>query len=94
MDKFSLNEIATVAGLIQKTERNGEECEIVGIDVVSSDGEAFDYAIRYKNIPDHEVGFWVIKKENLRKKKPPEEPATWQEIQELTNWNPTKEVAL
>ena len=50
-----------------------------------------DYAVRFKNIPDHRItGYWTAYEYQLGKKKPPQEKSTWEEIQEITNWNPSK----
>lgn len=84
MAKFEVGEIAVALGGL--TRPSEAECEI--LDVL---GKGV-----YKILVDGcrstmKDGGWLIKERHLRKKKPPEEPASWEEIQELTNWNPTKE---
>ena len=89
MDKFGLNEIAIFRG-------SGEEIEIIGLPKMQVGRNRRGKMIRSET-PCYSIltqdGFegW-LPESSLRKKKPPEEPATWQEIQEISGWNPTKEV--
>lgn len=94
MDKFEIGEIAVIClGKPSSTDNqsdyvvDGLECEIIRIG---------GCGIQANGLPSYVIsvdgyGEFDIAEHALRKKKPPEEPATWQEIQRLTNWNPTEQ---
>lgn len=88
MSKFALGEIAIVAFGPAKN----RECEVTEINPINNSGERQDYRIQINGFP-HPVfpTGWTCDEATLRKKKPPEEDASWEAVQELTNWNPTKE---
>ena len=89
MDKFEIGEVAIAISDKHST----TECEIVS-GLIRYEGE-LGHDIRINNNlcdkADSVSGEWFCGLPYLRKKKPPKEPATWQEIQELTNWNPTEQ---
>lgn len=90
MDKFKVGEVAIYQHLTISLKSNGEECEIIrGLDY-HEDSE-FPHKLMY--ITKDANGIFVVKPENLRKKNPPQELSTWEEVQKLTNWNPSKEVS-
>ena len=93
MSKFKLGEIVIFCGLKNTRELNGEECEITeALDrrrLVYSHGEIQNNEMCYGVTT--KTGYKIfVRPEFLRKKKPPEELSTWEEIQALTNWNPAK----
>lgn len=92
MSKFKVGEVAVFISSKISPELVGFECEIVDIDVPRHpDGKRFDYAVSFIGAPDHDIaGHWVVSEYQLRKKKPPQEKTTWEEIQSITNWNPSK----
>ena len=95
MDKFSLNEVAVVIRGQGETDPwmekyIGEEVEVIsGLELSERTIDNCYYKVKASD----GLVFGATPS-SLRKKKPKEEPATWQEIQRLTNWNPTKEVVL
>ena len=92
--KFEIGEIATTCNFTEKAHKNGAECEIVGIGVISNKGEACDYAIKYKDFPDHPTtGYWCINEYYLRKKRPPSEEASWEEVQKIIDRLTLRETA-
>jgi len=83
MSKFKVGEIAIICS-VDFPEYNGTETEILGVfhSGTSSNGVGYRCTIQKRG--------WS--ESALRKKKPPEEKTTWEEIQEITNWNPSKAV--
>lgn len=88
MDKFEVGEIAILQNCYNP-ERNGQEVEIV-------DKASFRKTIEnpqgeLMHFTEHRNGAnYYASLNQLRKKKPPEELSTWEEIQQLTNWTPEK----
>lgn len=91
MDKFKKGDIVE---LIQASEKNkysiGMEYEVVS-DCYDAGGHMAYEIFNENDIASAECEYWTAREGQLRKKKPPEEPATWQEIQEISGWNPTKQ---
>ena len=98
--KFEIGEIAifmidfTVPGICQ----SGSECEIYsgpyhGIDEYEHgcDGEWYWCVFDGDPSPRGPNNSWAVRAVSLRKKKPPEELSTWEEVQKITGWNPTKQ---
>ena len=89
MSKFEIgDEVVFVDAATEHKYLIGEECEILKLlDRSHSTCETpqlYEISLRHNGLL---VGCAEC---CLRKKKPPE--ATWEEIQALTNWNPSKEV--
>lgn len=90
MAKFEIGEIA-----LAYNDDTGDvsECEIIAVPGHSLPiFPCGDYVI---NVPTNKSstrpnGYWEAEEKFLRKKKPPEELSTWEEVQKLTNWNPKK----
>lgn len=89
MAKFEVGEVAIITGAAHPfTHLIGCEVEITSHPSIVS-----EYGVGYTGIangrnphPDY------FEEAALRKKKPPEELSSWEEVQKLTNWNPVKEV--
>lgn len=89
MAKFSVGEMAIIDNCKSYPSFIGMECEILsnpydGIGSIT--GElCIGYDACLQNGEKHSIA-----ERCLRKKKPPQELTTWEEVQKLTNWNPTK----
>lgn len=93
-------EIGEVAILIADGNKKGStkgcevECEVISIE------HEMVGLLGYEIIIDGDIcgspfsrqGEWFVSTVSLRKKKPPEGLSSWEEIQKLTNWNPSKQV--
>ena len=95
MDKFEVGEIAIGQNFINSTLLNGTEMEIIGkldkYPISTLNGFPCDLYILYGyRVRKPGGAISCIDPQNLRKKKPPEELSTWEEIEEEFNWNPKK----
>jgi len=91
--KFEVGEIATFYKI-------GDEDHLKEVEIISSE---FSYrnAMGYDAMilgsfckrPDSKHGEWFIPTKYLRKKKPPQELFTWEQVQKDCNWNPQKVTA-
>lgn len=85
MSRFEIGEIAWAIG-------RGEpkECEIME---VVPNNRFSHYRISVPTCPCSitKDGFWDCLECDLKKKKPPEDDASWEQVQEITGWNPAKE---
>ena len=82
MAKFKVGEVA----IIQSKEfpsYNGNETRIITLYFDNNDEQAYRCSM-------HPTSFGGWNESALRKKKPPEELSTWEEVQEDTGWNPKK----
>ena len=71
-------------------EAAGSECTITQVGIVVK-GDRKDYAILINGFPSgSRTNEWNCKEASLRKKKPPEEDVSWEQVQEIIGWNPTK----
>lgn len=88
MNKFEIGEIAIIDNSVHKPEFVGMECEIISREIYGiakgTEYAAYGYIVE---INGETHGFV---KACLRKKKPPQELSTWEEVEKLTHWNPTK----
>lgn len=87
MAKFAIGEIAIVLG---GKDRPTAECEIMALP-----GHIDRYLIKVDGGKSRtKTGWWAQREWALRKKKPPKEAlGSWQEVDKIINWNPTKEKA-
>ena len=87
MAKFKIGEIVIALG---NHGRSTTECEIMALPDTTG-----RYKIKVEGCRSnkHIHGWWKQPECFLRKKKPPEEEksGSWEEVQKLTNWNPTQE---
>lgn len=91
MSKFSVNEIAIIIEKGSKYDLINMECEIKSLPYNWKDG-SFGYNVEVLGYPSNgTTGLWFLEEHELRKKKPPQELARWEDAQEFTGWNPTKE---
>ena len=82
--KFKVGEIAVLKNC-KHSIHAGSECLIIKY----RGGERYDV-----DIPSSPIGLrWTTMPNQLRKKKKPEEKASWEEIQSITNWHPQKVTA-
>lgn len=82
MDKFSIGESAIITG--PPGSRNiGEEVTVMSR--LFKNDNAMVHGVYCGNW----YGFW--EPQYLRKKYPPQEPSTWEEVEKATGWNPTKQ---
>ena len=87
MAKFKVGEIAVIVDSVFH-EFIGAECVILG---PAENWDDADYIVGINaDTSKYNDGQWVTSEKNLRKKKPPEELSTWEEVQAITNWNPKK----
>lgn len=91
MSKFKVGEVAIVVNADYHKNHIGRECEIICVNPVTLSGAPRDYEISIKGIraPALTNG-WYTHESHLRKKKPPQETSTWEEVQEIVGWNPSK----
>jgi len=90
MSKFRAREIAEYLSEQDDKGVAGDgwvDCEIKSASFDDGRGEA--YWIRVSG----DIRDYKCEVEHLRKKKPPEETSSWEEMQKLTQWNPTKVTA-
>lgn len=89
MAKFEVGEVA-ILDVPRYPELTGLECTILKIGVENED----DYLIEVCGINPKQYGAesFTCYEHNLRKKRPPEELSTWEEIQKITDWNPKEKV--
>lgn len=88
---FEINEIAIIEGLTKYSNFNGMECEILG-PAINKAPKEYSISVFGHSKPNKHP--WKIHEKNLRKKKKKEEKASWEKIQEVTGWNPTKETVI
>jgi len=88
MPKFAVGEIADVTN-----GRSWKECEILGLPPQWGANQYYIHVPGSTGSNGEHEDRWLISECYLRKKKPPEELGDWDEIEKLTNWNPTKEYA-
>lgn len=102
MAKFEINEIAIFSPppkpgiVIGGVCGANSECQIKSDRFYkqhSQTGAGYFYYCEFPGDPSprHSDGYWAVREESLRKKKPPQELSSWEKIQEITGWNPTKE---
>lgn len=96
MAKFEVGEIAVGHNFKISTHLNGEDLLIVGgyysYKCDSLNGvPCTPYLLTGYKVKHPDGGTSVVKESNLRKKHPPQELSSWENIQEITGWNPTKE---
>lgn len=94
MAKFTPGDLCVIVDSHAHPENIGRECEFIDYldesivcgDVVS------DCVINIPNAPTdtHPNGWWLANSRHLRKKKPPETLGSWDAIEKITKWNPTK----
>ena len=89
--KFKIGEIAIITGSCYP-EMVGLECEIIGINVRTTDDIPNDYRISIPSanrvLPGNSTG-WCINEGNLRKRI---DKGDWKVIEDALGWNPTKEI--
>lgn len=90
MAKFRVGEIVVLAWAVvpKFARRIGEEFTVTAIGTMGTRYgliEPADYEITDRDGKTYAADEW-----QLRKRRPPEEPGSWSEIEKLTNWNPTK----
>lgn len=90
MDKFEVGEIVIFtpsstchSGLIKYT---GEECTVDLPYGSHISGKYVYYGVIFSDGKE----IWTAQ-HTLRKKKPPQELTTWESVQKITGWNPTKQ---
>jgi len=89
MSKFKVGEIAIGQNFNVSLFLNGAEVEVIGLlmfRMANLDGvikEHYGYKIKKQD-----GGISSVSPDKLRKKKPPQQKSTWEEIQEITNWSP------
>jgi len=83
--KFKTGEIAILIN-----DKNGFHPETIGWEVEIKKAGVVISSHDYLVI-DSTGKLWLAYESELEKKKPPKEDASWERIQELTKWNPTKE---
>jgi len=89
MSKFKVGEAVIILGSVYPT----SEGEIIS-EMYEYNGKVGHDVIILDNVcqsADSVSGEWFSPEKMLRKKKPPQETTTWEEMQEITNWNPSKE---
>lgn len=99
MAKFKVGDLCIGQHFVCDTERNGMECEVVaflpgggtftnsrfdGKVVIDQNAYAVQWADSFLS--------WVAEG-NLRKKPPKEKKSSWEQIEKLCGWNPTKVTA-
>ena len=95
MDKFEIGEIVDFIGIPGADEQlngragPGAGCEIKQYCWDFKDGPGYYCHFPGDLCPHSVEGWWWVSKFHLRKKKPPQELGSWEEVQKLTNWNPT-----
>ena len=88
MSKFKVGEIAIYQNLTNHPEWNGEECEVVKLLGRHPEHIAPDELVYF--VKDSS-GIYSVEAGQLKKK--PEEKASLEEIQSITNWHPQKVTA-
>lgn len=92
MDKFRKDEIAIIAKAILFPHFEGLECTILTKAFADEDGDiVHEIEIQGYGRTLHDGRKFTIGPEFLRKKKPPQELSTWEAVQKITGWNPTKQ---
>jgi hypothetical protein len=94
--KFEIGEVCEV---YVRTEGIWVDCEINSYITAENAGCCQDPTDEYVvTVPSHVSEnldhLWTTIEVHLRKKKPPEEGASWEKVQELINWNPMKEMVI
>lgn len=51
-----------------------------------------EMAVDTSDPTNENIGGWVTSVSALRKKKPPTEECSWDRVEEISGWNPTKEI--
>lgn len=95
MSKFAKGEIVIFISTDVPEHRRfiGEECEVLDVHTGAYANSVSGHNLIYETSIEilNGLRLWCIE-ECLRKKKPPkEELGSWEDIQDGTNWNPTKE---
>lgn len=85
MSKFKVGEIVIIQSK-SHPEYNGMETEIIEILARRVGGYRCTIEPEYTFMQNG----WA--ESALRKRRPPQETSTWEEVQEITKWNPSKEV--
>ncbi len=94
MSKFKIGEIAI---LLRAYKPENQHLAGADVEIVSSVRNAISgatYSVMIDGLKCEALssinGEWSCLEANLAKKKPPKEAATWEDIQEITGWKPSK----